>query len=59
MKYSNRPFDNLRIKTRAVFVLHLAGFTNKEIANICHISLRTIIRYIQAGLKEYPDIAMM
>ena len=50
-----KPFWRLPLKQRAVFVLHLAGFTQREISKLIRTSLQTINTYISNGYKEYGD----
>lgn len=54
--FVNKPFERLPLKQRAVFVLHLAGFTQREIASLFdELSQATTSRYISKGYKEYKD----
>jgi hypothetical protein len=57
MKYNTKPFDLLKFKPRAAFILHLAGYRNRDLSQLLALSNRTIIRYIKAGYKDYPTLA--
>ena len=49
-------FSRLKEKTRAVFILHIAGFNNNQLARLIGVSFRTVTRYIKKGYDEYTDI---
>lgn len=54
--FVNKPFERLPLKQRAVFILHLAGFTQREIAKLLdETSTATVNRCISKGYKEYKD----
>jgi len=53
--FVNKPFERLPIKQRAVFILHLAGFTQREVSKLLKTSLRDINTYISRGYKEYGE----
>lgn len=54
LKYINKPFKNLPLKQRAIFILHLAGFTYREIQKLKIVaSPETISKAIINGYKEY------
>jgi len=53
-QYINKPFKNLPLKQRAVFILHLAKFSTREILSLGIISgLDTVSRYITKSYDEY------
>lgn len=54
-RYINKPFNRLSPKVRAVFILHLAGFSCREIEKLCVTSHMTISRWILRGYIEYPS----
>ena len=47
-------FIDLKPKTRAIFILHLAGFTGKEICQVFGISLFAVYRRIARAYVKYP-----
>ena len=52
-KYINKPFHLLPLKQRAIFILHLAGFTQREIASLIRTSVSTINYYICRSYEKY------
>ena len=55
-KYINRPFTRLPLKQRACFILHLAGFTQREMLRVLSVaSFKTINAYIKHGIEEYGE----
>lgn len=53
-KYVNKPFSRLPLRQRAVFVLHMAGFTIREIAKLVYGTKRNkVSRLIIKSYKEY------
>ena len=56
MKYINLPFNNIsNNKYRAMFILHLAGYTSREISSYMFTSWSMVARVIRACYKLYPD----
>ena len=52
----NKPFCRLPLKQRAIFVLHLAGFTQRELIKLKLVtSLRDTSKYIAKGYEEYGE----
>ena len=51
-KYVNKPFNRLPLKRRAVFILHLAGFTYRELMSLGIASPKTISRAISMAKGE-------
>jgi len=49
----NKPFNRLPIKQRAIFILHLGGFTYEDIQALGIASNNTISKAISRGRKEY------
>lgn len=47
-------FIKLRPKTRAIFILHLAGFTAKEIRQVLGMTLFSIYHRIARSYIKYP-----
>lgn len=56
MRYINRPFTRLKLKERGIFILHLAGFSYRDIAKIVRTSKDTVTRYVNKGYREYPTL---
>ena len=53
-KYVNKPFQNLPLKQRTIFILHLAGFTYREIQSLKLVaSHRDISQAIKKGYENY------
>lgn len=53
--YINKPFDRLPLKQRAIFILHLAGFTQREIRDLLRTDRNLVSSAISMGFKEYGD----
>lgn len=53
-----KPFERLKKKNRACFILYLAEFTYREMAELLDISERTVARYISTAQEEYPELRM-
>jgi len=52
----NKPFSRLPLKERAIFVLHMAGFTCRDIEKVLSGTSRSAIsRWIVNGYGEYTD----
>ena len=51
-QYINKPFQNLPLKQRACFILHLAGFSSYEIEKAFCLPRRTISHYISTSYDE-------
>lgn len=50
----NKPFCRLPLKQRAIFVLHMAGFTYRELIKLKIVaSPETISKVITMGYSEY------
>ena len=49
-----QAFIKLKPKTRAIFILHLAGFTGKEIRQVLGMSLFAIYHRIARAYVKYP-----
>lgn len=52
-KFINKPLDRLPLRERAVFVLYLAGFTQREIKSILGTRSDFVSQAIKMGCKEY------
>lgn len=53
-KYINKPFKNLPLKKRAVFILHLAGFTYREIMALKIVaSPSTVSHWLKEANENY------
>lgn len=53
-QFVNKPFSRLPLKQRAVFVLHLAGFTDREIVGIVNgASKGSVYRWLSICYREY------
>ena len=52
LKYMNKPFRRLPLKQRAILILHMAGFTYKELQRLGVANPNTISRAIQKGYDE-------
>lgn len=55
IKYINKPFNRLPFKKRAVFILHLAGFSSREIERLIATDYSTITRWIKKSYEEYDE----
>jgi len=52
----NKPFCRLPLKQRAIFVLHMAGFTEREIAKLLNgASKGSVNRAKSMGYNEYGE----
>ena len=52
----NKPFCRLPLKQRAIFVLHMAGFTYEDMLKLkIVVSPETISRYLAKGYGEYGE----
>lgn len=52
----NKPFCRLPLKQRAIFILHMAGFTQRELIKLKLVtSLRDTSKSIAKGYEEYGD----
>ena len=54
-KYVNRPFTRLPLKQRACFILHLAGFTHRQIKLLLGTGSDYTSQAITMGCKEYAN----
>ena len=55
VKYVNKPFNRLTLKQRAIFILTISGFTQREIAKLLKTSLRDVNQSIADSFEEYTD----
>lgn len=53
IEYLQKPFHLLPSKKRAVYILHLAGFTVRDISRLLRTPRSTISDYIQEGCEKY------
>ena len=54
-KFINKPLDRLTMRERAVFVLYLAGFTQREISSLLRTSRNFVSSTIKKGCVEYSS----
>jgi DNA-directed RNA polymerase specialized sigma24 family protein len=54
-KYIRKPFDRLPLKQRAIYILHLAGFTNREIGKLLATDFTWVNRLISKSYNKYYD----
>lgn len=52
-KMVNEPFNRLTLKQRAVFILHLAGVTQREIRHLLRTDRNFVNDSIKKGYEEY------
>ena len=53
LRYINKPFDRLPLKQRACFILHLAGFSYRQIKLLLVTGMDTITKAIVSGYSNY------
>jgi acetyl-CoA carboxylase alpha subunit len=53
-KLINKPFARLQEKERIVFILHLAGFTQRQIRRNLVTGMNVVNKAIKRGYEEYP-----
>ena len=49
----NKPFNRLPLKQRAIFILHTAGMTYRDIQKLSIATPKSISRAIKKGYEEY------
>ena len=54
-KLINKPFNRLDPKVRAIFILHLAGFTQREIRKLLITDMNFVNRAIAKAYEEYDN----
>jgi len=54
-KYIRKPFDRLPLKQRAIYILWLAGFTQKEIGKMLVISQPAVTQAISRICNKYSE----
>ena len=53
--YIQKPFHRLPLKQRAIFILHLAGFSCREIERATETDHVTVSRLISTGYEEHRE----
>ena len=51
-----KPFQDIPLKRRAVYVLYMARFTYQEIGHLLRVSKRTARRWLAIGKEKFPQL---